>query len=36
MNPTQMSRVPNVAPLMRAVFILGGLLTAALVWSMSR
>jgi hypothetical protein len=36
MNPTHMSRVPNIAPLMRIVFTLAGLLTAALVWSMSR
>ena len=36
MNPTHMTRVPNLAPLMLAVFTLSGLLTAALVWSMSR
>jgi hypothetical protein len=36
MNPARMSRVPNLAPLMRVVFTLAGLLTAALFWSMSR
>ena len=36
MNPTHMSRVPNIAPLMFVVFALSCLLTFALFWSMSR
>jgi len=36
MNPTHVTRVSNIAPLTLAVFTLGGLLTAALVWSMCR
>ncbi len=36
MDPTRMSRVPNLAPLMITVFTLTGLLTVALFWSMSR
>lgn len=36
MNPTHVSRVPNIAPLMRVVFAVTGLLTAALFWSMMR
>ncbi len=36
MNPTRMSRVPNIGRVMVAVFALSGLLTVALFWSMSR
>jgi len=36
MNPTHMSRVPNIAPLMLAMLALDGLLTVALFWSMYR
>jgi hypothetical protein len=36
MNPTHMSRVPNIAPLLFAVLTLTGLLSVALFWSMSR
>ncbi len=36
MNPTHMSRAPNIAPLMLVVFALSSLLTVALFWSMSR
>jgi hypothetical protein len=36
MDPTRMPHGPNLAPLMRVVFTLAGLLTVALFWSMIR
>jgi hypothetical protein len=36
MNLTHMSRVPNIRPLMVVALTLSGLLTVALLWSMSR
>jgi len=36
MYPTRMSHIPNLHSVMLAVFTLAGILTAALIWSVSK